>query len=183
MGEQPHIVIGNVNAFRDWSHVDDIVDGYILLAEKGRNGGVYNQGSMRTNSVLTYIFFTLENLGFNVGDISTMSTPPIKYSGMAERSGDGFLGVEFTRTKADLFMLGSRLEFNLADRGLTLKTDKIDVDVVFNPARFRPADVPVLLSDTSKIQGLGFEARHSLDDIIREQIDYYLNPENRKPAQ
>jgi len=29
------ITIGNVNVFRDWSHVEDIVDGYILLAGRG----------------------------------------------------------------------------------------------------------------------------------------------------
>ena len=39
------ITIGNVNAFRDWSHVKDIVNGYMLLAENGNSGEVYNQGS------------------------------------------------------------------------------------------------------------------------------------------
>jgi GDPmannose 4,6-dehydratase len=32
--------------FGDWSHVEDIVDGYILLVEGGRFGDVYVQGSM-----------------------------------------------------------------------------------------------------------------------------------------
>ena len=57
------ISIGNVNAFRDWSHVKDIIDSYILLAEKGLSGEVYNQGSMRTNSILTYILLSLESVG------------------------------------------------------------------------------------------------------------------------
>jgi GDPmannose 4,6-dehydratase len=34
-GELDRISIGNVNVFRDWSHVEDIVDGYILLAGRG----------------------------------------------------------------------------------------------------------------------------------------------------
>ncbi|MCX6006182.1 MAG: GDP-mannose 4,6-dehydratase, partial [Chloroflexi bacterium] len=59
-GEIDRIVVGNVNAFRDWSHVTDIVKGYCLLAEKGKYGDVYNQGSQRTNSVITYALLALE---------------------------------------------------------------------------------------------------------------------------
>ena len=40
-GEIDKITIGNVNVFRDWSHVEDIVNGYVLLAEKGKFGNVY----------------------------------------------------------------------------------------------------------------------------------------------
>jgi len=179
-GEQPGIVIGNVNAFRDWSHVEDIVDGYILLSEKGRYGDVYVQGSMRTNSVLTYIFWALEQLGFEIGDVHTKNVLPMNYKEMASVSDEPLYGLDFEKTKADRLMLGGRLEFGIADGGLTVETDKCDVDIVFDPRRFRPADVPVLLSDTSKIQGLGFEARHSVRDIIDDQINYYLNPENRE---
>ena len=32
--------------FGDWSHVENIVDGYILLVERGRFGDVYVQGFM-----------------------------------------------------------------------------------------------------------------------------------------
>jgi GDPmannose 4,6-dehydratase len=45
--------------------------------------------------------------------------------------------------------------------------------------RFRPAEVPILLSDTSKIQNLGFEVKHSLKDIIRDQLNYYLDAKKR----
>ena len=58
-GELDSITIGNVNAFRDWSHVDDIIEGYLILAEKGNYGVVYNQGSMRTNSVMSYLLMSL----------------------------------------------------------------------------------------------------------------------------
>lgn len=36
LGETDAIRIGNVNAFRDWSHADDVIDGYMLLAERGK---------------------------------------------------------------------------------------------------------------------------------------------------
>ena len=34
----------------DWTHIDDMVRGYRLLAEKGEKGQAYNIGSERTNS-------------------------------------------------------------------------------------------------------------------------------------
>ncbi len=71
-GEADRIQIGDVGSFRDWSHVMDIVEGYCLLAEKGRDGDVYNQGSSRTNSVLSYILLGLENAGFGVSKIETL---------------------------------------------------------------------------------------------------------------
>ena len=33
-GETDKITIGNLNACRDWSHVKDIVQGYLILADK-----------------------------------------------------------------------------------------------------------------------------------------------------
>ncbi|HNY35141.1 MAG TPA: GDP-mannose 4,6-dehydratase, partial [Methanothrix soehngenii] len=54
-GESDSITIGNVNAARDWSHISDIIRGYLILALKGSYGNVYNQGSMRTNTVMGYL--------------------------------------------------------------------------------------------------------------------------------
>ncbi|MFY9638127.1 MAG: GDP-mannose 4,6-dehydratase, partial [Methanobacterium sp.] len=69
--EIDQIKIGNINAFKDWSHVKDIVIGYIMLALNGRSGDVYNQGAMRTNSVLSYILLSLEEAGYSIEMIET----------------------------------------------------------------------------------------------------------------
>lgn len=178
-GEQDQINIGNVNAFRDWSHVEDIVAGYILLAERGRDGDVYVQGSKRTNSVLTYLLWTLEVLGYEINTLETGTK--LKYGEPTEPAPDPWYGIDFEKTKMDNLLLGGRLGFTPADKGLVLKTNKEDVKINIDPARFRPADVPVLFSDTTKIEKIGFEIKHSVKDIIWEQVNYYLNPENRKP--
>jgi GDPmannose 4,6-dehydratase len=57
--------------------------------------------------------------------------------------------------------------------------NKGDITVAFDSSRFRPADVPILMSDARKIQELRFKVTKSLEDIIRDQANYYLNPENR----
>ena len=177
-GELDKITIGNVNAFRDWSHVEDIVDGYILLAEKGKLGDVYVQGSMRTNSVLTYILLTLQHLGYNVKEIESVKGEK-RVKDPAEISNDRFFNTNFPKTKVDALILKGELEYTLEDGGIRIKTDKGNIAVVFDRSRFRPAEIPVLMSDVRKIQELGFKATRLLEDIIRDQVNYYLNPENR----
>jgi GDPmannose 4,6-dehydratase len=178
-GELDKITIGNVNAFRDWSHVEDIIDGYILLAEKARPGDVYVQGSMRTNSVLTYILLTLQQLGYDIKEIETVKGEK-KVQDPAEISEDSFFNVNFPKTKVDALMLKGELKYTLEDEGIRIKTDKSNVTVIFNESRFRPAEAPILMSDTRKIQELGFKVTKSLEDIIRDQVNYYLNSENRR---
>jgi GDP-4-dehydro-6-deoxy-D-mannose reductase len=178
-GELDRVVIGNVNVFRDWSHVEDIVDGYILLAEKSRSGDVYVQGSMRTNSVLTYTLLTLQHLGYDIKEIETLKGEKM-VKDPSEVVEEDFFKVRFTKTKVDALMLKGELEYTLEDGGLNVKTDKGNITIVFDKGRFRPADVPILMSDAKKIQNLGFKVTKSLKDIIRDQVNYYLNPENRR---
>ena len=71
LNEIDKITIGNVNALRDWSHVKDVINGYLLLAEKGSSGEVYNQGSIRTNSVLIFILLGIEQAGWEIEEIET----------------------------------------------------------------------------------------------------------------
>jgi GDPmannose 4,6-dehydratase len=73
-------------------------------------------------------------------------------------------------------MLEGKLEFHPSDMGLTLIIDKGEVTVEFDQQRFRPADVPILLCNTAKIQKLGFQVKHSLKDIINDQLNYFLDP-------
>jgi GDPmannose 4,6-dehydratase len=178
-GELDRIVIGNVSVFRDWSHVEDIVDGYILLAEKGKPGNIYVQGSMRTNSVLTYILLTFQHLGYDVREVETLKGEK-KVKDPTEIAEEDFFKFKFMKTKVDALMLKGELEYTLEDVGLNVKTDKGNITIIFDESRFRPADVPILMSDTRKIQGLGFKVTKSLEDIIRDQVNYYLNPENRR---
>lgn len=178
MGLTDKITIGNVNAFRDWTHVDDIVDGYLTLATKANKGDVYNQGSMRTNSILTYILLSLKEAGENINSIETFKGDK-KVDDPAEINNDKYCGVSFAKTKVDSMLLNNELEYNIEDEGIIVNTDNGDVKVEFNPARFRPAEVPILFSNTEKIQKLGVEIKHSVDDIIRDQLNYYIKKENQ----
>jgi GDPmannose 4,6-dehydratase len=76
-------------------------------------------------------------------------------------------------------MFRGELEYDLTDQGLVVETNKRSFKIEFDESRFRPSDVPILLSNINKIKELGFEHKRSLHDIIQDQIDYYLNYENR----
>ena len=177
-GETDRIKIGNVNAFRDWSHVNDIVNGYCLLATKGRYGEVYNQGSMRTNSVLSYILLALELAGYKIERIETFNGDK-KIENPTEISDSRFFGIKFEKTIVDEKLLREEISFEPRDKGIFAITDGGKISIEFELSRFRPAEVPILLSDTGKIQSLGFKVKHSLKDIIRDQLNYYLDAKTR----
>ena len=177
-GEIDKITIGNLNAFRDWSHVKDIVNGYMTLAENGKSGEVYNQGSMRTNSVLSYILLGLKEAGWNIGKIETFNGDK-SIDNPTEIDNSAIYGVKFDKTVVDTMILDGKLEYTLEDRGIKVHTDKGIIPIEFNPDRFRPAEVPILFADTEKIQGIGAKIEHSLNDIIKDQLNYFLKKENR----
>ena len=146
-GQIKQIKIGNLNAFKDWSHVKDIIRGYMKLAMKGKSGDVYNQGAMRTNSVLSYILLSLEEAGYNINMIETFNGEK-KVSDPTEMDSGSLFGVKFDKTNVDSLMLNEGLEYSIQDKGINVHTDQGKVAVEFNPDRFRPAEVPIMLADT-----------------------------------
>ncbi len=177
-GEVDRITIGNLNAFRDWSHVNDIINGYITLAENGNAGEVYNQGSMRTNSVLSYILIGLEEAGWEIKKIETMNGEKC-ISDPTEMDNGEIFNVKFDKTKVDRMMLEGDLEYSINDARIYVYTNKGKLSIEFNADRFRPAEVPILLSDTGKIQKKGAVVQHTLNDIIKDQLNYFIKKENR----
>jgi GDPmannose 4,6-dehydratase len=173
--------IGDVQSFRDWSHVDDIAEGYLLLARKGRAGLAYNQGSMRTYSVLSYILYTISILGYEINKIMTLKNEKIVTSPLDPLE----LIIGNTRLESNVIdnkIFHGELEYSPIDRGLVVETNKRIFKIEFDESRFRPSDVPILLSNITKIKELGFEPKRSLHDIIQDQINYYLNYENRNES-
>lgn len=172
------IVIGNINAFRDWTHVRDIINGYLLLAEKGKSGEVYNQGSMRTNSVLSYILLCLQEAGWNINAIETFNGEKV-IKNPTELDKTSIFGVNFEKPLIDQMLLQGELEYTLKDKGIKVNTDKGNVAIEFNPDRFRPAEVPILFSNIQKINKLGFKNQYNLNDIIKDQLNYFADQNNR----
>ncbi|NYB51759.1 MAG: GDP-mannose 4,6-dehydratase [Methanobacteriaceae archaeon] len=177
-GESDRIVIGNLNAFRDWSHVNDIIKGYLLLADKGQKGEVYNQGSMRTNSVLSYILLGLEQAGWTISSIESIKGGKT-VDNPTELNNNPFFGVKFVKTRVDQLMLEGKLEFTIPDKGIIVNSSQGKVLIEFNPNRFRPAEIPLILSSNEKIQKIGGKIEYSLSDIIEDQLNFFDHEKNR----
>lgn len=58
------IHVGNMESKRDWSHIDDIVDAYILLGQRGHAGEVYVSGSGKQYSIQEFYNMTENQLDF-----------------------------------------------------------------------------------------------------------------------
>jgi len=171
------IVIGNVNPFRDWSHVQDIVRGYGLLAEHGAPAGVYNQGAQRTNSVLSYLLLALQEVGARPHRIESFRNGKVVEDPLAP-DWEPVWGSTFEKTKIDSIMLSGELSFDLEDEGLWAHTDIGRIAIHFDADRFRPSELPILLADTTKITQLGFEVGHSLSDIVHEQVAHHMDADS-----
>jgi GDPmannose 4,6-dehydratase len=171
--------MGDIQTFRDWSHVEDIIDGYVILAERGNAGSIYVQGSMRTNSVLSYILYTISELGYEIKEVHSINDEKKNVKDPIENVKSEIGGIRIDSNAVDQMFLSHTLEFSLADEGLIIKTNKRDFKVVFDTSKFRPSDVPILLSNANKIKQIGFSTKRGLRDIISDQINYYLNPSNR----
>jgi len=177
-GDIDHVTIGNVNAFRDWSHVMDTIRGYCLIAENGHPGDVYNQGSMRTTSVLSYILLSLENAGMPVDRIETVKGGKA-VEAPTEKDTSAIFGVPFEKTKVDRMLLEGAIEFAAGDQGIIARSGEKKIPILFDPERFRPAEVPILFADTTKIRRLGFSSTYSVEDIIRDQLNFYMDEKKR----
>lgn len=177
--EEKVMTIGDVQTFRDWSHVDDIVNGYIRMGEAAEGGSVYVQGSMRTNSVLSYILYTISALGYKVNELHTFRNEKRVKDPINEcKATVG--NFRFNSSVIDDLLISGDMNFDLKDEGVTIETDKRDFKVRFDPTKFRPSEVPLLLSNSQKIKKeLGVVPTKQILDIINDQINYYLDGEHR----
>ncbi len=170
-GKVDGIRIGNVNALKDWSHVRDVVNGYMQLAANGVSGDVYNQGAMRTNSVLSYILLSLETEGYKINKIETFNGEKVIKDPVVINN-DPVFSVKFEKTAVDSAILEEGLEYTAKDGGINIFTDKGKVAIEFDLERFRPSEVPISLCDNTKIKSIGAKYNYSIKDIIKDQLDH-----------
>jgi GDPmannose 4,6-dehydratase len=131
------------------------------------------RGSMKTNSVISYILLSLEAAGYPINKIETSRGDKVVKEQIETDSSEIF-GMRFKKTRIDDMMLRGELEFSIEDCGITAYSGSKKIKIVFDRERFRPAEVPITLSDTRKIKSLGFKVEHELEDIIKNQLYNYI---------
>ena len=73
-------------------------------------------------------------------------------------------------------MLTEGLSFDLSDQGIRVITSSGTVSILFDSSRYRPLEVPILLSDTSRLKQIGFRPEKTIDYIISEQLNKFNHP-------
>lgn len=111
--QEPVLLVGNLEAIRDFTDVRDMVRAYLLGIQHGQPGEVYNVGS-GTGYTMQWVLDAL----------------------------------------------------------LALST--VRVEVRRDPARMRPADIPVLVADTTHFRvGTGWQPRVPLEQTLKDILDYW----------
>jgi GDPmannose 4,6-dehydratase len=128
---------------------------------------------------MSYLLMSLEEANYPVSKIETLKGEKV-VDGPNEPDRSKIFGIDFEKTKVDGMMLRGELEFGIEDGGVIAYSGEKKIRIAFDPERFRPAEVPILLSDTKKIEALGFNKRHTVRDIITDQLDHYLDERERK---
>jgi GDPmannose 4,6-dehydratase len=142
----------------------------MLLADRGSNGDVYNLGTMRAASVLSYLLLSIEKAGFPVLGIEAACGGK-KVEHPLEPDHSALFGIPFEKTVLDRMLLDGTVSYSLEDGGIQVRSEVCTIPVMFDPARFRTAEVPILLADTTKAREIGFSSTCTLEDIIRDQLD------------
>lgn len=77
-------------------------------------------------------------------------------------------------------MLEDELVFAIKDKEIMVKTNKEEISIIFNTSRFRPTRCSYIIIKHKKNSKLGFEINYTLEDMIEDQLNYYLKKENRE---
>jgi GDPmannose 4,6-dehydratase len=138
-GRQERLLLGNLEARRDWSHARDIVEGLWQLAIAAQPSEVA-LGSGQTHTVREFVDRAAAALGMRL---------QWQGEGLHEHALD-------------------------ASNGRTL--------VAVDPAFFRPSDTSHGAADLKRATALGWAPRTSLDEMIREMIQFVIDEKQRSPT-
>lgn len=171
-GQVSSIQIGNVAVFRDFTHVSDAVAGYCSVIDRGQYGEVYNLGSMRATSILTYLLHSIEAAGYSVLSLSSYNNSFYCKDPLILKDYELF-GVRGEYSKIDRLIANNLSLFSLGSGGINVLTDKGTIPISIDPERFRPSDNPFIIADIKKIKNLGYFPRMSIQEVCRDIVCSY----------
>ena len=162
--------IGNLAVFRDFTHVQDAIRAYKLIAEKGTPGEIYNLGSQKITSLASFLLYATEAAGFQVEEIEFGNGQrifqPLKVQSLMNIP-------EITSLDAHLLQEPSLVSPEYGN--IVLRTIQGDIIVHIDPERFRPAENMIMVSNNRKLSSLGYQTTSSPYEIASEHVSYYVN--------
>ncbi|MFN7119864.1 MAG: GDP-mannose 4,6-dehydratase [Saprospiraceae bacterium] len=150
LGFQKVLSLGNLDAQRDWGHAKDYVEAmYLMLQQDQPEDFVIATG--KTSTVRDLVRMAFSEVGITLDFIG---------SGVNEK------GI-ITSINKDFFEQATGIEPNHLAIGQTV--------ITIDPFYFRPTEVDLLIGDPTKAkEKLGWEARHSLAELVAEMVEHDL---------
>jgi GDPmannose 4,6-dehydratase len=154
LGLQDKVYLGNLSSRRDWGHAKDYIKAmYLMLQQDEPDDYVIATGVSTT--IRDFIVMSFAEVGVAI---------EFKGEGVDEK---GFI------SGIDEVVFGQKVgDVYLDDFRKRIRTQAVGVD----PAYFRPAEVEMLVGDSSKArQKLGWEPRYNLQQLCEDMVVSDLN--------
>ncbi len=158
LGLEQKLYLGNLNAKRDWGHAKDYVEGMWLILQQDKPDD-YVLATGKTTEVREFVRKAFKILGIEL----KFSGEGINEKGVINSINWKVINEKLTSIGAD-----NKTIQNLKSKIQNLK-NKVVIEV--DPRYFRPTEVDILIGDATKAkEKLGWEPKHSLDELIYDMV-------------
>ncbi len=157
LGLDKKLYLGNLNAKRDWGHAKDYVEGMWLILQQDEPDD-YVLATGKTTEVREFARKTFAELGVELEFIGE----GVDEKGIVKNINEEILIEKLNKIGAE------NIESIINHTKSLVGKSVIEVD----PKYFRPAEVDILIGDATKArEKLGWEPRHTLEDLIKEMVE------------
>ncbi len=157
LGLDKKLYLGNLNAKRDWGHAKDYVEGMWLILQQDEPDD-YVLATGKTTEVREFARKTFAELGVEMEFLGE----GIEEKGFVKKVNEEILTNKLNEIGAE------NIESIINHAKSLIGKPVIEVD----PKYFRPAEVDILIGDATKAkEKLGWEPKHTLDDLIEEMVE------------
>ncbi len=153
LGLQENLVLGNLNAKRDWGYAPEFCEGMwrILQQDKAED---FVLATGKTNTVRDFVAKSFENLGIQ---IEWQGSEPTKKGIISSINNE-----VVEKLKSEIKENKNNLEFSFSN--LELGKEVVEV----SPSYYRPTEVELLIGDPTKAkEKLGWESKTELDELVK----------------
>ncbi|MGD8305550.1 MAG: GDP-mannose 4,6-dehydratase [Ignavibacteria bacterium] len=152
-GLQEKLLLGNLNAKRDWGYAPEYCEGMWKVLQQ-KEAGDFVLATGVTQTVRKFVELAFGYLGIE-----------IEWKGKNENETGVISSIDLNKAK-ELIKYSSAENNQLADFGNKLKTGNTIIAV--DPNYYRPTEVDVLIGDPSKAEKiLGWKAKTKFDDLVK----------------
>lgn len=166
-GNRKKIEVGNIFNFRDWSHVDDVLEYYKVLGEKGVSGEVYNIGSGQSRSILSFILECFNELNM---EIEKIGSDDLVVEDPIDLSNEDLFNREYEHLAIDDLLVEEDLK-HLKGSVLELRSGSVSYHLSLDERFFRGRDIRFQAGDMSRIKELGCSPEKKFKDIVSDLLN------------